>query len=102
MSGDPDFPTIVELYIGHLAYRGLRRQDSKQMMVLSIGMILLFGVAYGISVIGTLLLKLRVLLLPSRLLPVGGASHAVRWTRVYRLLPIRRAESQKMRSPNGT
>ena len=57
---------ILGLYIGYQAYRGLRRHDSKQMMILSIGMILLFGVAYGISIIGTLLLEFRVLPLPSQ------------------------------------
>lgn len=57
---------VLGLYIGYLAYRGLRRHDSKQMMVLSIGMILLFGVAYGISIVGTLLLEFRVLPLPAQ------------------------------------
>lgn len=57
---------VLGLYIGYLAYRGLRRHDSTQMLVLSIGMLLLFGVAYGVSVAGTLLLEFRVLPLPSQ------------------------------------
>lgn len=57
---------VLGLYIGYLAYRGLRRHDSTQMLVLSIGMLLLFGVAYGVSVVGTLLLEFRVLPLPSQ------------------------------------
>lgn len=57
---------VMGLYIGYLAYRGLRRHDSKQMLVLSTGMILLFGIAYGISIVGTLLLEFRVLPLPSQ------------------------------------
>jgi high-affinity Fe2+/Pb2+ permease len=55
---------VVGLFIGYLAYRGLRRNDSKQMLYLSVGMILLFGVAYGVSILGTVLLQLRVLSLP--------------------------------------
>ncbi|QLD86174.1 hypothetical protein HWV23_10710 [Natronomonas halophila] len=57
---------VLGLYIGYLAYRGLRRHDSKQMLVLSVGMILLFGIAYGISIIGTLLLEFRLLALPTQ------------------------------------
>lgn len=57
---------VLGLYIGYLAYRGLRRHESKQMLVLSIGMILLFGMAYGISIVGTLLLEFRILSLPSQ------------------------------------
>lgn len=55
---------VLGLFIGYLAYRGLRRNDSKQMLYLSVGMILLFGVAYGVSILGTVLLQLRVLSLP--------------------------------------
>lgn len=37
---------VVGLYIGYQAYRGLRRHDSQPMRYLSVGLILLFGVAY--------------------------------------------------------
>lgn len=57
---------LVGLFIGSLAYRGLRRHDSRQMLYLSVGMILLFGVAYGVSIVGTLLLQFRVLPLPAQ------------------------------------
>ncbi len=57
---------VVGLYIGYLAYRGLRRHESRQMLVLSVGMILLFGVAYGVSILGSLLLEFRVLPLPQQ------------------------------------
>lgn len=55
---------VVGLFIGYQAYRGLRRNHSRQMLFLSMGMILLFGVAYGISLVGTLLFQFRVLSLP--------------------------------------
>lgn len=55
---------LLGLYIGYLAYRGLRRNGSRQMLYLSVGMVLLFGVAYGVSMVGTLLLQFRVLPLP--------------------------------------
>lgn len=55
---------IAGLFIASLAYRGLRRRRSRQMLYLSLGLIMLFGVSYGISIIGTLLLQLRVLPLP--------------------------------------
>ena len=55
---------VVGLFIGYQAYRGLRRNHSRQMLFLSVGMILLFGVAYGVSLVGTLLFQFRVLPLP--------------------------------------
>lgn len=55
---------IVGLFIGFLAYRGLKRRNSRQMLYLSVGLIMLFGVAYGISILGTVLLQFRVLPLP--------------------------------------
>jgi len=47
----------VGLYIGYQAYRGLRRHDSAPMRYLSIGMVLLFGVAYVVAFAGTALLR---------------------------------------------
>lgn len=58
--------SLLGLFIGYLAYRGLRRNDSTQMRYLSVGMILLFGVAYGVSIVGTMLIQMRVLSLPSQ------------------------------------
>ena len=55
---------LVGLYIGYLAYRGVRRHDSRQMVALCVGMILLFGVAYGVSIVGSMLIQFRVLPLP--------------------------------------
>lgn len=55
---------VVGLYIAYLAYRGLRRHDSRPMLYLSVGMILLFGVTYATASVGTVLLRLRVLPLP--------------------------------------
>jgi len=57
---------LVGLYIAAQAYRALRRHESRQMLCLSIGMILLFGVAYAIGFVGTVLLQLRILSLPAQ------------------------------------
>lgn len=43
---------ILGLYIGYHAYRGLRRNGSRRMRYLSIGMILVFGVTYLLSLVG--------------------------------------------------
>lgn len=49
---------LVGLYIGYQAYRGLRRHDSPPMRYLSIGMVLLFGVAYLVAFAGTTVLRI--------------------------------------------
>jgi len=49
---------VVGLYIGYQAYRGLKRHDSPPMRYLSIGMVLLFGVAYVVAFSGTALLQI--------------------------------------------
>lgn len=49
------------LFIGYQAYRGLRRNDSRQMLFLSVGMILLFGVAYGLAFVTSVFLQFRLL-----------------------------------------
>ena len=49
--------SVVGLYIGYQAYRGLRRHDSAPMRYLSIGMVLLFGVTYATAFTGTALLR---------------------------------------------
>lgn len=56
--------TLVGLYIGYQAYRGLRRHDSAPMRYLSIGLILLTAVTYTVALVGTLLLRLEVMPLP--------------------------------------
>jgi len=50
--------SAVGLYIGYQAYRGLRRHDSAPMRYLSVGMLLLFGVAYAVAFSGTALLRI--------------------------------------------
>lgn len=57
---------ILGLFIAALAYRGLRRYRSRKMLYLSAGMILLFGAAYALSMIGTVLIHMRVLSLPQQ------------------------------------
>lgn len=55
---------VLGLFIAVQAFRGLRRHDSRQMLYLGTGMVLLFGVAYGVAIVGGLLIQLRVLALP--------------------------------------
>lgn len=57
---------LVGLFIAFLALRALRRHRSKQMLMLSVGMILLFGAAYLVALIGTVLIQFRVLTLPNQ------------------------------------
>lgn len=57
---------LVGLFIAFLAIRALRRHRSRQMLFLSTGMILLFGAAYLIALIGTVLIHARVLTLPQQ------------------------------------
>lgn len=57
---------LVGLFIAFLALRALRRHRSKQMLVLSVGMILLFGAAYLVALVGTVLIRFRVLTLPQQ------------------------------------
>lgn len=49
--------TVLGVVIGYQAYRGFRRNDSRPMQYLSIGLILLTAVAYTISFLGSLLLQ---------------------------------------------
>ena len=53
--------TVLGLVIGYQAYRGFRRNDSRPMEYLSVGLILLTAVAYTISFVGTLLLQQGVI-----------------------------------------
>lgn len=57
---------LVGLFIAFLALRALRRHRSKQMLMLSVGMILLFGAAYLVALVGTVLIQFRVLTLPQQ------------------------------------
>jgi hypothetical protein len=50
--------SAVGLYIGYQAYRGLRRHDSAPIRYLSVGVFLLFGVAYVVAFSGTALLRI--------------------------------------------
>lgn len=56
--------TIGGLFIAYQAYRGLRRNDSRPMWFLSVGLILLFGVTYFLSAFGQFLVSFRILSLP--------------------------------------
>lgn len=57
---------LVGLYISVQAYRGLRRYESRQMLYLSVGMVLVFGVAYLVGFLGTVLLQFRIVELPAQ------------------------------------
>lgn len=50
---------VVGLGIAGLAFRALLRNRNRQMLYLGVGMVLLFGVAYGISIAGALLIELE-------------------------------------------
>lgn len=56
----------VGLYIAVQAYRGVRRYDSRQMLYLSVGMVLVFGVAYLLGFVGTVLIRLGFVELPTQ------------------------------------
>lgn len=49
------------LLISYQAYRGLRRNDSRRMLFLSAGMLLLFGAAYGLAFVTSVFLQFRLL-----------------------------------------
>ena len=51
---------LVGLYIGAHAYRGLRRHGDPAMRYLSLGMIVLFGVAYLVALVGQGLITYHV------------------------------------------
>jgi ABC-type antimicrobial peptide transport system permease subunit len=55
---------VVGLYVGYQALRGLRRNQSRPMRYLSVGLILLTAVTYTVAFLGTMLFRLRVLELP--------------------------------------
>jgi len=46
--------TVLGLYVGYQGYRGFRRNDSVPMKYLSLGLILLTAVTYGLSFGGSL------------------------------------------------
>jgi len=57
---------LVGLFIAFLAVRALGRHRSRQMLLLSVGMVLLFGAAYLVAMVGTLLIHVRILTLPQQ------------------------------------
>lgn len=54
---------VIGLFIATLAARGVRRDGSRKMLLLSAGMILLFGAAYLTALLGAVLVQFRVLTL---------------------------------------
>jgi hypothetical protein len=53
--------TVLGLVIGYQAYRGFRRNDSRSMRYLSIGLVLLTAVSFSLAFFGTLLLRIQIL-----------------------------------------
>lgn len=51
---------VLGLFVAYHAYRGLRRHRDRRMLFLSVGMVLLFGVSYGLAFTMTLVLELTV------------------------------------------
>jgi len=68
--------TILGLAIGYQAYRGFRRNDSRSMRQLSLGLILLTAVPYTISFTGTLLIRLEFVPVSTQT-PIGFAARVV-------------------------
>jgi len=52
---------LVGLFVGYQAFRGLRRNQSRPMRYLSVGLILLTAVTYSVAFLGTLLFRVGVL-----------------------------------------
>lgn len=50
---------VLGLIVGYQAYRGFRRNDSRAMQYLSIGLILLTAVPFTLSFTGTLAMRLE-------------------------------------------
>lgn len=48
---------VFGLVLGYQAYRGFRRNASRPMQYLSLGLVLLTAVAYSLAFLGTLLLR---------------------------------------------
>ena len=53
--------TVLGTYVAYQAYRGFRRNESRPMQFLSIGLLLLTGVAFGTAFVGSVLLREGVL-----------------------------------------
>jgi len=51
---------FLGLFIAYHAYRGLRRYNDSRMFFLSTGMVLLFGVSYGLALGSTVVLEATV------------------------------------------
>ncbi len=50
---------LLGLVIGYQAYRGFRRNDSRSMQYLSLGLIFLTAVPFTLSFVGTLVISFR-------------------------------------------
>ena len=49
--------TLVGSYVAYQAYRGFRRNESRAMEYLSVGLLLLTGVGFSVSFVGSVLLR---------------------------------------------
>lgn len=52
--------TAVGLYIAYMAFRGYRRHESRSMQYLSIGLIMLTAVAFGIAFLRSVFLRVGI------------------------------------------
>lgn len=73
--------TALGLYIGYQAYRGFRRNDSRPMQLLSVGLILLTAVTYTTAFVATLLLR-------RGFLPLALEQPVTLVTRVFQLVGL--------------
>ena len=53
--------TILGTYVAYQAYRGFRRHESRSMQYLSVGLLLLTGVAFVTAFVGSVLLRQGIL-----------------------------------------
>ena len=53
--------TVIGGYVGYQAYRGYRRHHSRTMQYLSVGLVFLTSVSFGVAFVGSLLLQQGVL-----------------------------------------
>jgi len=73
--------TVLGTYIAYQAYRGFRRNQSRPMQYLSIGLLLLTGVAFGTAFVGSVLLRQGIL-------PVRYSQPLTLLTRIVQFLGV--------------
>ena len=73
--------TVLGSYVAYQAYRGFRRNQSRPMQYLSIGLLLLTGVAFATAFIGSILLR-------EGILPLAYQQELTLLTRILQFLGV--------------